>query len=149
MNNEINENDFRINIKSINMKLSTIRAEEKALEQTLGKYMLNLSKKISEILTQIPNDDNQNVINVFSRGIAESLVVDYGHFDKLINIKKNEKRKNFLVYVFKKTDEVEKDFKSILGEVKKQKVEREKQNKEIDEALKNAEEKKEVKNNEG
>lgn len=102
------------------------------------KKLDEIDKKLSTVITTVDNltqEKGSNVINCFSRKIAESLCVDYGYFNNLIEVRPNKKNKTRLVYVFTKTGNIENDFKKLVAEAKQFTQERMKQEKEVDKAI--------------
>ena len=74
------------------------------------------------------------VMVIWSRGIAESLCVDYGHFNNLIDIRRDKKNKFRKLYVFTNSAQFVDDFNAIIKDIRKAKAERRKEEKEIDDA---------------
>lgn len=129
---------LRSNIKTLNdfmaeaLKNGNIAGYGEALKNQ--KLQIEMLQKLESV--QPKESEKPKTINVFSRGIAESLCVDYGHFNKLISIRNDKKKPTSLIYVFNNTDNFEVDFNKLVEEVKKAKKEKAEQIREIDEAIK-------------
>lgn len=79
--------------------------------------------------------EKHDTITVFSRGIAESLCVDYGYFNQLIGIEKDKNNPKRKKYIFSVSGDIEKNFNELLDKVRKFKEEKKQQCQEIDKAL--------------
>lgn len=129
---------LKSNIKTLNdfmaeaLKNANMAGYGEALKNQ--QIQIEMLQKLESVMPKEP--EKPKTINVFSRGIAESLCVDYGHFNKLIAIRNDKKKPASLVYVFNSLDNFEDDFNELVEEVKKAKKVKAEQIKEIDEAIK-------------
>ena len=76
------------------------------------------------------NQDNTNLNKyrvVFSFPIAESLCADYPHFRDLVKIEQSNKYPKRQVWIFKRSEQFDKNFEELVQESRNNKIEREKQ----------------------
>lgn len=105
------------------------------------KGALESMQKELEMLQKLqeePVKEKPSVIYVRSFKIAQSLCVDYNYFGNLVSIERDTNNPKSKSYVFKNLGDIEKDFNNLIDEVRKSKAEKFKQNKEIDAAIKTA-----------
>ena len=89
----------------------------------------------SAVETENSMEKESNTIAVYSRNIAQSLVIDFNYFFNLIAIKKNPKYPNRRIWIFYKSGNLENDFNKLVDDARKLRAEREKEKKEIDQAV--------------
>lgn len=78
----------------------------------------------------------QEVINVFSMQLAESLCFDYGYFKDLVRIDRNKNRQDRKVYLFKYSQELQDAIDKEVSMYRKAKANRAKEAKNVDIAIK-------------
>ena len=78
----------------------------------------------------------QEVINVFSMQLAESLCFDYGYFKDLVRIEKNKNRQDRRVYLFKYSQGLQDAIDKEVAMYRKAKANRAKEAKDVDNAIK-------------
>lgn len=78
----------------------------------------------------------QEVINVYSMQLAESLCFDYGHFKDLVRIERNKNRQGRKVYLFKYSQGLQDAVDKEVAIYRKAKANRAKEAKDIDIAIK-------------
>lgn len=102
----------------------------KTLDNVIA-YMEQIAKEY-----KAQSKPKQEVINVYSMQLAESLCFDYGYFKDLVRIEKNRNRQNRRVYLFKYSQGLQDTIDKEVAIYRKAKANRAKEAKDVDNAIK-------------